>query len=153
MIKELLEGKKARDVILNESFQSWLDDNWDNDNLRNLYNDAKVENPEMTFEDFAYEYYTQMDPNERETTESKKKTKGTLKEGFKTPKYFSVSGYWKDDKSEFDGYIIKMGDVDEDEDDDIFYYVDSLNDLESLKTEGVNDFVITDYEEIQVQNI
>ena len=40
-------------------------------------------------------------------------------------KYFSIDGYWKDDKSEFSGYIVKeFDDVEEDEDRDnkIFFY-------------------------------
>ena len=66
-------------------------------------------------------------------------------------KYFNVSGYWKDDKSEFYGCIIKeFDDVEEDEelDDQIFYYGLSEEDLKNSSEDDGLEFVITDYEEI-----
>jgi len=72
-----------------------------------------------------------------------------------TCKYFIVSGYWKDDKSSIDGYIIKeFDDVDEDTDDQIFYYgLSESNIKQAIEDEknGVEDsleFAITSYEEI-----
>ena len=69
-------------------------------------------------------------------------------------KFFSINGYWKDDKSEFEGYIVKeYDDVESDEqaDDRIFEYGWSEADLKDAVAggeEGVLDFVVTSYEEI-----
>jgi hypothetical protein len=69
-------------------------------------------------------------------------------------KYFSINGYYKDDKSEFEGLIVKeYDDAEEDEnrDDQIFYYGLSDNDLKHSVDTGGNDmldFVVTSYEEI-----
>lgn len=69
-------------------------------------------------------------------------------------KFFSINGYWKDDKSEFEGYIVKEFDdveADEQADDRIFEYGWSEADLKDAVAggeEGVLDFVITSYEEI-----
>lgn len=66
-------------------------------------------------------------------------------------KYFNVSGYWKDDKSEFSGCIIKeFDDVEEDEEDDdqIFYYGLSEEDLKNSCEDDGLEFVITDYNEV-----
>jgi len=71
-------------------------------------------------------------------------------------KYFSINGYWKDDKSEFNDYIVKeYNDVEEDEqaDDRIFEYGWNETDLkDAIKSgeESVMDFVITSYEEIKL---
>lgn len=65
-------------------------------------------------------------------------------------KVFSISGYWKDDKTPFNGYKVAELDSLPDgySDDDIFYFGLSEDDIkESIdNTETVNDFVITDYE-------
>lgn len=70
-------------------------------------------------------------------------------------KYFSINGYWKDDKSEFSGSIVKeFDDVEEDENSDnqIFYYGLSETDIQQAIIDGGEDdileFVITSYEEI-----
>jgi hypothetical protein len=69
-------------------------------------------------------------------------------------KYFSIDGYWKDDKSEFSGLIVKeFDDVESDEqaDDRIFYYGLSETDIQQAIADGGDDmldFVITSYEEI-----
>ena len=68
-------------------------------------------------------------------------------------KYFEISGYWKDDKSEFSGYIVKEYDDSEENDelnDLIFYYGLGENDIKySIDTGGNDqlDFVITSYVE------
>lgn len=67
-------------------------------------------------------------------------------------KYFSINGYWKDDKSEFQGMIVKEFDDVEDNDDDIFFY--GMNEYElqkSIDSNGENDsldFVVTSFNEI-----
>ena len=70
-------------------------------------------------------------------------------------KFFTISGYYKDDKSSFDGYIVTDMDSSIDDsndndltDDDIFFY--GLSELEiqeaiDLGDDTVNDFVITSY--------
>jgi hypothetical protein len=69
-------------------------------------------------------------------------------------KYFSINGYYKDDKTEFEGLIVKeYDDAEEDEsrDDQIFYYGLSDNDLKHSVDTGGNDmldFVVTSFEEI-----
>jgi hypothetical protein len=69
-------------------------------------------------------------------------------------KYFSINGYYKDDKTEFEGLIVKeYDDTEEDEsrDDQIFYYGLSDNDLKHSVDTGGNDmldFVVTSFEEI-----
>ena len=70
--------------------------------------------------------------------------------------YCRISGYWKDDKSEFEGYIVREYDDEPSEDDeftdeDIFYYGLSESEIQSAikdcEDTGV-DFVITSYEKI-----
>lgn len=66
-------------------------------------------------------------------------------------KYFSIEGYWKDDLSEFSGYIVKEYDDEEDDEDEVFYYGMSENDIIDAianPDENVLEFVITSYEEI-----
>lgn len=69
-------------------------------------------------------------------------------------KYFSINGYFKDDKSEFNGFIVKEYDdseEDENREDQIFYYGLSENDLKHSVDTGGNDaldFVVTSFEEI-----
>ena len=68
-------------------------------------------------------------------------------------KYFSISGYWKDDKSEFSGYIVKeFDDAEQDEalDSQIFYYGLSEDDLKSSCEEDALEFVVTHFEEINL---
>jgi hypothetical protein len=68
----------------------------------------------------------------------------------KTSKYFLISGYWKDDQTNFEDYIIKNGSYDENEDDDdmIFFY-GKINEEDIKKLIGKEDteyeFVITSY--------
>jgi hypothetical protein len=68
-------------------------------------------------------------------------------------KYFSIDGYYKDDKSEFSGYIVKeFDDTEEDEnkDNQIFYYGMCESEIQQAIADGGHDmldFVITSYEE------
>jgi hypothetical protein len=65
---------------------------------------------------------------------------------------FSINGYYKDDKTPFEGYIVKSThDVIEDEDDSIFYYGLDEVAIKAAIEAGENtceDFVITSYEPI-----
>ena len=69
-------------------------------------------------------------------------------------KYFSINGYYKDDKFEFSGLIVKeFDDTEEDEnrDNQIFFYGLSETDIQQAIADGGDDaldFVITSYEEI-----
>jgi len=68
--------------------------------------------------------------------------------------YFSINGYWKDDKTEFYGYIVS--DTDDTgynyglDDEDIFFYGLSENEIkECLNDENTGlDFVITSYTKV-----
>ena len=69
-------------------------------------------------------------------------------------KYFSVDGFWNDDKSEFEGYIIK--EFHDEElysalDDKIFYYgLSELQIKDMIKNPNKNEeFTITDYKQIE----
>lgn len=56
---------------------------------------------------------------------------------------FSATIKWLDNGNIQDDMIIKIGEPDED-DDNIFFYVQSEEELESLKKEGINDFIVLD---------
>jgi len=61
---------------------------------------------------------------------------------------FSISGYWKDDQSEFDGYLVKVGGMGED-DEKIFFYFEEEDEIKQMVEDGLEtgeDFVITSYE-------
>ena len=50
---------------------------------------------------------------------------------------------WLDNGAIEDNLIFKIGDI-EDDDDEIFFYLDSEKEIEEFKKEGVNDFIILD---------
>lgn len=67
-------------------------------------------------------------------------------------KFFSIDGYWKDDKAPFEGYVVSESEeeLDEEADEGIFYYGLSENEIKHSIDTGGNDqleFVITAYEE------
>lgn len=58
-----------------------------------------------------------------------------------------VDGYWRDDRTEFEGYVISQThDVEEDDDSIFFYGLTESEIAESLGKETAQDFVITAYE-------
>ena len=64
-------------------------------------------------------------------------------------KYFFISGYWKDDNTEFEDMIVKeFDDVDEETEDQIFYYglgeKDIIDAIENPDSDNL-EFVITSY--------
>lgn len=68
-------------------------------------------------------------------------------------KYFEISGYWKDNKEPFEGYIVKeYDDYNEGEDDNVFFFGLSEIDLEQSINNGdtVDDWVLTSYKEIKL---
>jgi len=68
--------------------------------------------------------------------------------------FFEISGYWKDNKEEFEGFIVTNLDNPTEEglyqEEDIFFYGLGEKDLEdALNNEDtIHDFVITNYTEI-----
>lgn len=70
-------------------------------------------------------------------------------------KYYKISGYWKDDKSPFNDYIVKDTHDEDEDDDQIFFYGLSENDIEQAIKYGENtilEFVITKYEDYEQHN-
>lgn len=71
-------------------------------------------------------------------------------------RYFEVKGYWKDDKQRIDGYIMVIGDYDEDDvndalDDKIAYYFDGDAEmLSAKKLDSGFEFVLERFEEISL---
>lgn len=60
------------------------------------------------------------------------------------PLYVDCRIEWIDDHSSCDVTIKLTCDTDEKEDDAIFYYCDSVEDLESLTDKGSEDFIVTE---------
>lgn len=50
---------------------------------------------------------------------------------------------WLDDESIQDDMVLKIGDIEED-DDEIFFYLDSEREIEELRKEGVHGWIILD---------
>lgn len=71
-------------------------------------------------------------------------------------KYFEIDGYWKDDQTQFNGLLVReYDDIDEEFDEDIFYYGLSEQDIVQAinKSEETNlEFVITNYKEVKLKN-
>lgn len=69
-------------------------------------------------------------------------------------KTFYISGYWKDNREQFENYIVSESDTfsrEDFEDDDVFFYGLSEAEIKEaieLGEDTVHDFVITSYEEI-----
>lgn len=69
-------------------------------------------------------------------------------------KYFEINGYWKDDETEIEGYVVtNYDDCEEGVDDDaIFFYGMSEDDIKAAIEVGEDDdnfeFVITSYSDI-----
>lgn len=76
-------------------------------------------------------------------------------EAYNLPKkkgvYFAISGYWKDDKSEFiEELVYSLEENEEEENDDIFFYEMTEENIKKHIELGENtwlEFVITSYEE------
>ena len=68
-------------------------------------------------------------------------------------KFFRISGYWKDDESEFSDYLATdFDDCPEDMDDDlIFFYGLGENSIKSSSDDDGLEFVITSYEDVTEQ--
>ena len=68
--------------------------------------------------------------------------------------YFAISGYWLDDKTTFENYIVtNFDDVDPEQEDTVFFYGLSETDIQKAIAGGEDttlEFVITSYEEINL---
>lgn len=62
----------------------------------------------------------------------------------KEPEIANCRIAWKDGEEGYDVKIQLSSDSSPDEEDGIFFYCDSLNDLKSLATFGVGDFIVTE---------
>ena len=60
------------------------------------------------------------------------------------PRYANCEIEWQDDHGTCDVVFKLSCDVDESEDDKIFFYCNSVRDLQSMTEKGTEDFVITD---------
>jgi hypothetical protein len=60
-------------------------------------------------------------------------------------KYFVATIQWKDGEI-CEGYIFKCGDIDDDKDNNVFFYIDNESDMYILMEEGVEDFTVLKYE-------
>lgn len=66
------------------------------------------------------------------------------------PELFTINGFWKDSKVKFSGMIVSSSE-DMDEDDNIFYYGLSENDIKSAIKDGFStdlEFVISSYKKV-----
>lgn len=74
----------------------------------------------------------------------KEKYDAFVKEHGCEPRYAEVSVIFTDDKSRVDGFFIAMVQDEETErlDEWIFYYCDSVDDIESLTKNGCEDFIV-----------
>lgn len=60
---------------------------------------------------------------------------------------FTATIKWSDNGDIQDDMILKVGDI-EDDDDDIFFYLESKGELDFYKIEGNHEWVILNYKEI-----
>jgi hypothetical protein len=68
-------------------------------------------------------------------------------------KYFEIDGYWLYSKEPFSGYVVKEFDDVIEDDDIVFFFGMSENDLQQaikLKEDTTLDFVVTSYQEIKL---
>lgn len=120
------------------------------DNLSSAYSGLTEGTKEFLLKEFTGEtklHLLKFHENISETIEEIKSFKN------KESKYFEISGYFKDDRLEFSGYIVKeLNDIDEDEEDKIFYYGLSEWKIRRAIERGEDsdlDFVITNYSKIE----
>ena len=61
------------------------------------------------------------------------------------PLFAGCNVRYSDEESSFPATIKLSSDVDDEEDDSVFFYCDSIEDLKSLTTKGAEDFTITEF--------
>ena len=64
--------------------------------------------------------------------------------------YYNATIKWLDNENIQDDMIIKIGDIEYD-DDDIFFYMDSEREIEEFKKEGSHEWIILDIVKIKNQ--
>ena len=69
----------------------------------------------------------------------------------KTSKRYRATIKWLDNGDIQENMILKIGDI-EDDDDDIFFYLEDEGEIESFKKEGSHEWVIINIEFIKNQN-
>jgi hypothetical protein len=119
--------------LLDEVDVRWYNKEPDGDNQCEIANDGKKWDAETTIK------------------ELKVRLKNSFNYDTDGCHFFSIDGHYKDDNSEFSGYIVKEFDDTEPEfDDDIFYYGLSENNIiEAINNpENILDFVIISYKDI-----
>ena len=62
-------------------------------------------------------------------------------------KYYNATIQWLDTYEINDDMILKIGDI-EDEDDDIFFYLDSEKEIEEFKKQGSHEWIILSINQI-----
>jgi len=68
-------------------------------------------------------------------------------------RYYYITGYWRDSAENFEDYIVKDGDFEEDQelnDDDVFFYglsEEEIKEAINLKWDSELEFIITEYKE------
>ncbi|MFK5981498.1 MAG: hypothetical protein QM499_01190 [Flavobacteriaceae bacterium] len=72
-------------------------------------------------------------------------------------KYFKISGYWNDDKSQFENYIVTdfhSHQHEEIEEEDVFYFGITEKEIKTAieNKEIISDFIITSYQEVKSLN-
>jgi len=73
-----------------------------------------------------------------------RQTKNNMNE----PRFLFISGYWKDNKVEFEDYQVKTSDGRDENDDNVFFYgmnEDVIKDAIKQKENTIHEFVITSY--------
>ena len=60
---------------------------------------------------------------------------------------YEVTIQWLDNKST-ETVLFSSGDITNNEDDDIFYYIEDEKEFEYFRTEGVNEFIVLDYHKL-----
>ena len=58
-------------------------------------------------------------------------------------RYYIASIQWQDNKNIQDGMILKVGDIEED-DDEVFFYLEDDSEIEEYKKDGVHEWKIID---------
>lgn len=66
-------------------------------------------------------------------------------------RYFNATIQWHDNKDIQDDMILKIGDIEED-DDNIFFYLDKESEIEEFKKDGIHEWKILDVYEEQINN-
>ena len=59
---------------------------------------------------------------------------------------FKADIKWLDTQEVCEGVLMKVGDINEENDDNIFFYLESEDEIDSFKEEGVHEFIVLNSE-------